>query len=263
VKPALNRFKFNWTMSYRLDSEINDCTYGCTYLKLVSKTCKKDMIRRLREDFNIRENRALWFVDDCESTRRNKFTHELSYFYPTKIYGKCQSQFPNRFRTPVDPINSIMSFFFGAYSNGTKFKKCEHKSPCELNELLSNKFYLSFESKNCTNYITEKFWQVLRTNMIPVVLHPNKEFYDIEAPPNSFIHAQDFNYDANRLAAHLHDISNDFNKYLKYQIWKLDYDIVHSIEQTKRRRLCELCTKLNTEKANIYYENVSEWFQNF
>ncbi len=209
----------------------------------------------------MRENRALWFVSNCDSTIRNRFAHELSYFYATKIYGECQTQFPNRFRTPVDPISSILSFFFGAYSNSTKLQKCEPKSPCELNELLSNKVYLSLESKNCTSYITEKFWQILRTNMIPVVLQPNKAYYELVAPHNSFIHAQDFDYDAERLATHLHDVSNDFKKYLKYQMWKLDYDVVHSFEQTRRRRLCELCAKLNTETANIYYENVSEWFK--
>jgi hypothetical protein len=100
----------------------------------------------------------------------------------------------------------------------------------------------------------------LNANAIPIVLQPAKNFYDLIAPPSSYIHAQDFDYDAAKLANYLKMVSNDFEEYFKYQKWRLDYDIMFANKQTEARRLCELCTKLNTEKSRIYYEKVSKWF---
>ena len=121
-------------------------------------------------------------------------------------------------------------------------------------------FYLSFESVNCTDYLTEKLWRILRTNMIPVVLQPSKENYLRIAPPDSFIHAEDFDFDAKKLANYLDVVSSDIHEYHKYQKWKTDHDVVFSGEHCERRRLCELCTKLNTETSRIHYGNVADWF---
>ena len=32
------------------------------------------------------------------------------------------------------------------------------------------KFYLSFENSLCSDYVTEKFWKILKFNIVPVVL---------------------------------------------------------------------------------------------
>jgi hypothetical protein len=96
--------------------------------------------------------------------------------------------------------------------------------------------------------------------MIPVVIQPNKEFYELQAPPNSFIHAQDFDYDPQRLAKYLHEVSTNFDLYLKHLEWKMHLNVVFTAKQVEARRMCEFCTKLNTEKAAIYYEKISDWF---
>ena len=81
------------------------------------------------------------------------------------------------------------------FGSDNSAEECGSNSECESREFKLNKFYLSFESRNCTNYITEKLWRILRTNMIPVVIQPSREFYEQVAPPDSFIHAQDFDFD--------------------------------------------------------------------
>lgn len=96
--------------------------------------------------------------------------------------------------------------------------------------------------------------------MIPVVVQPNKQFYELYAPPNSFIHAQDFDYDPEKLGAYLRLVSSNFEIYFSHLKWKLDYEIVYSSSQVEKRRLCQLCTKFNTENSIIYYESVSDWF---
>lgn len=108
--------------------------------------------------------------------------------------------------------------------------------------------------------MTEKFWQILKTDLIPIVIQPSKAAYKKIAPPNSFIHVEDFNYDYVKLAEYLKKVSIDFKIYLKYHAWKLNYYSVYKKKQTNQHRLCELCRKLNSESSSIYYENIQKWF---
>jgi len=96
--------------------------------------------------------------------------------------------------------------------------------------------------------------------MIPVVIQPSKAVYSLILPPDSFIHAEDFDFDPEKLAEHLKIVSTDFNVYLKYHAWKFDFDVVFSAQQAEKRRLCELCTKLNEETSSIYYKSIANWF---
>ena len=55
------------------------------------------------------------------------------------------------------------------------------------------KFYLAFENHNCQDYITEKFFNVIRRgDIVPVVMGATKEAYNLFGPPGSFIHVDDF-----------------------------------------------------------------------
>ncbi|RNA26883.1 hypothetical protein BpHYR1_048196 [Brachionus plicatilis] len=38
VDKSLDNFEFNWTMSYRIDSEVSDCSYGCIYRKMIQNS---------------------------------------------------------------------------------------------------------------------------------------------------------------------------------------------------------------------------------
>lgn len=154
-------------------------------------------------------------------------------------------------------VYGLANFFARLYEYG----KCNKYSNCEIEEIKNSKFYFSFESKNCSNlYITEKFFRILRYNVIPVVIQPNRVFYEKIAPPNSFIHAADFDYDARKLAEYLEKVAGDYNLFVKYMAWKVKYETVHIGKSCEARRLCELCTRLNQEKKEIYYESVSKWF---
>ena len=51
-------------------------------------------------------------------------------------------------------------------------------------------FHLSFENSLCKDYVTERFWTALRTNMIPVVL--NWANMSRMAPKHSYIDVKDF-----------------------------------------------------------------------
>jgi len=52
------------------------------------------------------------------------------------------------------------------------------------------KFYLSFENSVCEDYVTEKYYNVMRYNLIPVTYNgANMSAY---GPPHSSINALDF-----------------------------------------------------------------------
>ena len=245
-------------MSYRLDAEVSDCSYGCIYLRNDFKsqedyqTKKVQFYSYIQDEFTRRRNSAAWFVSNCDSKFRMNFASALKTYFPLKVIGSCAKY-----------ICSLRENLLYNFLANLIQPSCGRQSQCESVEFAMNKFYLSFESKNCTNYLTEKIWRILATtNLIPVVIQPSKEYYLLSLPPNSFIHAQDFGYDPVKLAAYLGKVAKNVDLYFKHLEWKLTWNAVYSGPVVERRRNCELCTKLNMEKANIYYASVSKWFNN-
>jgi hypothetical protein len=49
---------------------------------------------------------------------------------------------------------------------------------------------LAFENSNCPDYITEKLWRILDSNIVPVVMGGGN--YTRDAPQNSVINVNDF-----------------------------------------------------------------------
>lgn len=210
---------------------------------------RKTFMNEIQQEFTKRSNLAIWFVSNCDSKFRMSFASGLKTHFPLKVIGSCAKYIHSADESWV--LNFIKNIIQ---------PDCGRISECESIEFSQAKFYLAFESKNCTNYLTEKIWRILRTNLIPVVVQPSKRFYELNLPPNSYIHAADFDYDPARLAEYLRQVSLDFDLYFKHLEWKLTHEAVYSGPVVERRRNCELCTKLNTEQSLIYYESVSKWF---
>jgi alpha-1,3-fucosyltransferase len=264
VSNKLDPIRFNWTISYRFDAEVSDCSYGCIFEKKKNphEALGKKVLfaKHFEETFFKRDSSAVWFVSNCESKKRLEFASELNKYYPINVYGKCADDF--NFKSSFYSWFGWTGKFFYKFLNNYKQENCEPSSQCENKNLNSNKFYLSFESKNCSNYITEKFFRILRYNIIPVVFQPKKEFYLQIAPPHSFIHAQDFDNDAKKLGDYLNFLSNNYESYSEYLSWKTEYDNVYSGKMTEKIRMCELCTLLNTDTSITYYDSISKWFNN-
>lgn len=83
--------------------------------------------------------------------------------------------------------------------------------------ILPYKFYLSFENSfHCKDYITEKFFSNALSNFaVPVVWGAAREDYEAVAPPNSFIHVDDFKT-ADELIDHLNYLDGNDDAYLQY-----------------------------------------------
>ncbi len=90
------------------------------------------------------------------------------------------------------------------------------------------KFYLSFENSVCEDYVTEKYYNVMKYNVIPVTYNgANMSLY---GPPHAFINSLDYE-SAEALVAYLHEVSN-----------------LHVNFPPSRFHSCELCQSLNTHE---------------
>lgn len=159
---------FNWTMTYRLDSDI-----FWPYSKLVLNPVTSE--KNYTNIALAKSKSVVWFVSNCKTqSKREQYVTSLQREnISVDIYGKCGSyQCPQNGR-----IN------------------------CETYLNTTYRFYLSFENSFCRDYVTEKFFKTFANiDIVPVVrggVDYNKYF-----PPGTFINTADFK-NVSELARHL------------------------------------------------------------
>jgi len=166
-----------------------------------------------------KEKKVAWFASNCfTSNRRKDFATDLANFIPVEIFGHCGNLVCSR----LDP-------------------KCF--------QILRNdyKFYLAFENANCRNYITEKFFvNALQNDILPIVMGAPRADYEAVAPPNSFIHVDDFSKTED-LAKFLLELDANDTLYNQYFEWKKTGG-----EFINTKFWCRLCTMLNEPKEKNY-----------
>ncbi|XP_066304372.1 alpha-(1,3)-fucosyltransferase 7-like [Branchiostoma lanceolatum] len=222
---------FNMTMTYRLDSDV-PALYGSTdivYDKL------KD--RHHSKDYSVgKKGLAVWFVSNCyKYLPRFAYARELLKHMDLDIFGKCGKEIV-----------------------------CPGKSyDCSDNIIKQYKFYLAFESYPCREYITEKFWRnALENEAVPIVLGPPKCDYEKIAPPNSFIHVDDFESPKD-LAAYLKRLDKDTELYNQYFKWRESPKPTESIFSDYGSVWCRLCKKLydmDTTERKVYTD-IDRWLK--
>ncbi len=106
---------------------------------------------------------AAWFVSHCATqARRELYVKRLKKHLPVDVYGKCGHLQCSR----------------------------DNETECYLKAETNYKFYLSFENSVCEDYVTEKFFNVMRYNLIPVTY--NGVNMSAVAPRHSYINTLDF-----------------------------------------------------------------------
>ena len=130
--------------------------------------------------------------------------------------------------------------------------------------LIDYKFYLSFENSACSEYITEKlWWNGYNKFSIPIVLGgKSRDDYAKLAPPNSFIHVDDFR-DLKDLANFINFLDKNEENYLKFHEWRRQFRVLneHGFFGADTRHYCRLCQALNyNEEISKTYDNMGETF---
>uniref|UniRef100_U5EV02 Fucosyltransferase n=1 Tax=Corethrella appendiculata TaxID=1370023 RepID=U5EV02_9DIPT len=227
---------FNWTMTYRMDSDVL-WNYGDIVDLHTNQVVAPAHNPNWREiDFkNLQDKKMIeivknkrksvaWFVSDCKTqSKREILVKNLQQYLDIDIYGRC----------------------------GTKSCPYRHQ---KCNNMLTKdyKFYLSFENSLCKDYVTEKLFNILDQYVIPVVY--GGADYRKFAPPHSYINANDFQ-SPEHLAKYLLYLTENQEEYLKYFWWKSHYKVVSKI------RYCNLCKALHQSKEKkIMYADIKSWW---
>ena len=211
---------FNWTQWYRADSDIMT-TYG--HPSLLDNKAQKQAAVSLKTRNFFREKSKLVFlrISNCHDPgRRYRVIRELNKYMDIDKYGKCYNR---------------------------QCGSSSHPSDEECDKVLKPyKFYLALENDDCTDYVTEKYWNTLRREQIPIVnwRHVNSTL----VIPNSYINLFDFK-DLRSAADYILKVAQDEDLYNSYFRYRLRYTDVHSTCPG-----CKVCRRLHDQKlpAQVY-----------
>ncbi|XP_030849534.1 glycoprotein 3-alpha-L-fucosyltransferase A-like [Strongylocentrotus purpuratus] len=207
---------YDYIMSFRYDSDFR-ADYG-QYL-----AGKPELEANVTRNWAKNRSRlVVWMASNCKKTTwpRQDFVNRLARYINVDMYGRCGNQ---------------------TCTAGT-----EH---CER-ALKQHKFLLALENSECTDYITEKFWiQALYREIVPIVFGPPRSDYEKVAPPNSFIHIQDFET-ARELGEFLKKVDADDALYGKYFEWKKKGSLKPYGGST-RSIMCELGDRLEADAKAV------------
>jgi len=142
---------------------------------------------------------ALWFVSHCNVELRKNYAIELNKYIPLDVRGACTD----------------------------KHDGCFFNETCLQTFKQPYKFYLSFENAICKEYMTEKFWEALKHGMVPIALGAPMSDYERLAPPNSFIHVDNFTSPC-ELAEYLKYLDKNPDVHAAYHAWREKYEIKES-----------------------------------
>ena len=212
---------FNWTMTYRRDSDVI-----MTYNSFVVKDQKS--VRDLKRNFLKKSEKGLlWFVSHCHTPgKREKYVSELKSYFPVDIIGVCG------------------------------IKKCKYTDvKCEqklLNEEYN--FYFSAENVNCKDYITEKAFRIMGSfNILPVVRGGAN--YSLYLPEHSFVDSRGFT-NVSDVGVFLTGLQQDRDRYNAYFRWRASYKVGRIPEVCE---LCRKLR--NQERFRGLYLSMNDWWR--
>ena len=222
---------FNWTMTYRRDSDIYH-PYGF-YIPL-----KEDDVKPSPSiDFSKGKNKlVVWTVSHCGGMRKS-YVDKLREHVQVDVFGACGSG--------------------GCPSpGGIASTSCN-------NILRTYKFQLAFENSYCVDYVTEKYWgSPLELGIVPVVL--GGADYKALAIPGSYINVLDFP-SPKALADYLMFLDKNNTAYNEYFQWKNKFKLggcLHGNDLSQHYPwMCELCALANNNSrgTKIYGDLAGFW----
>ncbi|XP_053615987.1 glycoprotein 3-alpha-L-fucosyltransferase A isoform X2 [Plodia interpunctella] len=217
---------FNWTATYRRDSDI-----VAPYERWVYHDPAYTENKMERNFAANKTKKVAWFVSNCHaSNRRLQYARKLSKLISVDIFGACGSQ------------------------------HCPRADPHCLEMLNKDyKFYLAFENSNCRDYITEKFFvNGLQHNVIPIVMGARASEYAAAAPHNSYVHVDEFT-GPEELAAYLRRLDENDTLYNSYFKWKGTGEFINTYFFC---RVCAMVHANDVRGRTGHYTDVQAWWRN-
>ncbi|XP_071085993.1 glycoprotein 3-alpha-L-fucosyltransferase A-like [Haliotis cracherodii] len=216
--------RFNWTLTYRLDSDIpfpyNRIVYTGGSVNI------SDVVRR-------KSRSIAWFVSNCRTpSKREVYVRELRKHIDVDIYGACRNN---------------------------KSFDCAKRRSFECLGLLNTtyRFYLSFENSLCKDYITEKFYNTFRTSAIAIVR--GGADYARLLPEGTFINTASFD-SPKSLANYIRYLERNETAMGAILEKKHKYEYINS-EGTDFDWRCQLCAKLHGNFTRKSHTDMKQWLK--
>lgn len=241
---------FNWTMTYRMDSDVR-LLYGRIRPKpsapktaqeieeKIKETHSKILYKKNKKKKKKRKSYVAAMISHCKTDgRREDYIKQLRKYIKVDVYGYCNEDGPYHLKCDTDELLS--------------------STPECYDMLQSNyKFYLSFENSICPDYVTEKFFHIMSHEMVPVVYGGGD--YSSIAPVHSYIDA--LKYKPKELAEYLLVLAKNETLYGEYFWWKEDYVVEAGLAKMVGQSFCELCRKLHEDDGvyQSYPSLMSRW----
>ncbi|XP_036602227.1 alpha-(1,3)-fucosyltransferase 4 [Trichosurus vulpecula] len=222
---SLDGSLFNWTLSYRADSDVF-VPYGYLY----PRSSPRDQPSGLFPSLARKQGLVAWVVSHWnEEQARVKYYYELRRFLQVDVYGQGG---------PGQPVPDTGL----------------------LHTVARYKFYLAFENSQHLDYITEKLWRnSFLAGAVPVVLGPSRANYERFMPRNAFIHVDDFP-DAATLATYLRFLDRNRNEYKRYFEWRRRYAVhILSFWDEPWCRTCQALQIAGDQPKKM--TNLASWFR--
>uniref|UniRef100_H2ZDL2 Fucosyltransferase n=1 Tax=Ciona savignyi TaxID=51511 RepID=H2ZDL2_CIOSA len=231
---------FNWTMTYRRDSDI--------YLPFVELS-RQDGVFNGKTSSNYGRVAVQRVLDK----KRRGYTALF-------MAGNCGTTVGSTIRMAL--LNKMQLLGLRVDMFGSCFYKWAPSGSLYYPFAAKYKFYMAFENaEHCRDYITEKLWSnSYEAGLVPVVWGPTRADIEAIAPKDSFIFYEDFKRPED-LVQYLNFLNRNVTEYRKYFNWRLQkptpaqYMMVeHGPQYQRDVGMCKMC-RLLWEKRR--YNNVT------
>ncbi|XP_049869406.1 alpha-(1,3)-fucosyltransferase C-like [Pectinophora gossypiella] len=240
---------FNWTWTYRLDS---DARWGYLIIKdekgniigpkkdmhWIDKKDMRPVTPELKKILSGKTKAAAWFVSNCiTKSKRELIALELQRELSSKYH-----------------------FYIDAYGHcGTLKCSRANEKLCDEKIKKDYYFYLSFENSFGEDYVTEKLLHAVRYSAIPIVYGGAN--YSRFLPEGSYLNARELG--VQKLAKRMIDLIFDFEEYSSYFKWTNHYSYHARAESADTDDYCGICALLNDEKKlkeTTTYHEFEKWW---
>ncbi|CAG8529776.1 5795_t:CDS:1 [Paraglomus occultum] len=180
----------------------------------------------------------VWIAGNCYvPNKREDYVRELMNHVTVHSYGNCLHN--------QDASDEILKKYGLEKGPAPGYWK-KHMYEINRDILSAYKFVLVFENSNCEGYVTEKVYNALLVDAIPIYMGASD--IDDYVPPGSVIKVTDYE-STSALAEHVERIANNKTLYESYFAWKKD---------TTHENFCKKCHPLDDSDVCAFLERV-EW----
>ena len=216
--------KFDWSATYEAESD-----FVSLYYRDLNMVWKSNRGYSKNTNFSSKKNAIAALVNDCNKKNDHLvYLESLRKYKHVEIYGKCGKPCPPSLKKPNKKQNSSLVHECFSYLEA------------------NYKFIFSYEKRTCNNLVTNRFFDLLRYDIVPIVF---KAFdHEKYIPRSGFINAIEFST-TKHLADYLLYLESNENEYIKFFEWKsyaqfrdnkISLNNVYSL-------LCDVCIKLNMD----------------